>query len=57
MAYDSNEQVITAPDSIYDVQRALGNGSPDLGTLCKANTVNKWAKYKPVGKNMIDTTD
>lgn len=57
MAYDSNTQVITAPDSIYDVQRALGSSSPDLGTLCKASTVNKWAKYKPVGKNKIDTTD
>ena len=57
MAYDSNTQIISAPVSVYDVQRALGNGSSDVGTLCKANTVNKWAKYKPVGKNKIDTTD
>lgn len=57
MAYDSNTQIISAPVSVYDVQRALGNGSTDVGTLCKASTVNKWAKYKPVGKNKIDTTD
>ena len=57
MAYDSSTQVISAPVSVYDVQRALGNGSPDVGTLCKAATVNKWAKYKPVGKDKINTTD
>ena len=38
---------ITRPVSIYDVQRAIGQSSPDLATLCKANTVNMWARYKP----------
>lgn len=46
MAYSNNK--ITAPVSIYDVQRALGNASPDLGTLCKATNINKWARYKPI---------
>lgn len=46
---------ITAPVSIYDVQRALGSSSPDLGTLCKHSAINVWAKYKPVQKNLIDT--
>lgn len=46
MAY--NNGIITAPVSIYDVQRALGNSNTDLGTLCKASQINKWAKYKPV---------
>ena len=39
---------ITAPVSIYDVQRALGVGSNDLKTLCDSETLNLWAKYKPV---------
>lgn len=39
--------IITAPVSIYDVQRALGSSSPDLGTLCKGD-VNKWSRCKPV---------
>lgn len=38
---------ISRPVAIYDVQRAIGNGSPDLATLCKASTVNMWARYKP----------
>lgn len=46
MAYNNGE--ITAPVSIYDVQRALGNSSSDLGTLCRASQINKWARYKPV---------
>jgi hypothetical protein len=33
--------------SIRDVQRALGVGSPDLGTLCTHANINKWARYKP----------
>lgn len=45
MAYNNGK--ITKPVSIYDVQRAVGNSSPDLATLCKANTVNMWARYKP----------
>ena len=45
MAYSNN--LITAPVSIYDVQRALSKSSPDLATLCVANSINKWARYKP----------
>lgn len=55
MSYANN--AISAPVSIYDVQRALGNSSSCLGTLCRAVNINKWAKYKPVAKNKINTTD
>lgn len=34
--------------SIYDVQQALGVGSPDLYTLYRSVKVNKWSKYKPI---------
>ena len=46
MSYANN--IIVAPVSIYDVQRALGNSSPDVGTLCKASNINKFARYKPL---------
>lgn len=46
MAY-VNHRVI-APVSIYDVQRALGVSSGDLGTLCKHTNINLWARYKPI---------
>lgn len=51
MAYSNS--IITAPVSIYDVQRALGESSGDLGTLCKSNRINKWSKYKPMSINKM----
>lgn len=45
MAYTNN--IISAPVSIYDVQQALGKNSSDLGTLCVADNINMWARYKP----------
>ena len=48
MGYNSTTQIVTAPVSIYDVQRALGKSSPDLKTLAMSDTINKWAKFKPV---------
>ena len=51
MGYSSG--LITAPVSIYDVQRAIGNGSSDLATLCKGNTINKFARFKPFRRNAI----
>ena len=46
-----NNTIIRPPVSIYDVRKILGNLSTDLGTLCVAPTINKWAKYKPVKHN------
>ena len=51
MAYDKG--MITAPVSIADVQRALGNGKRDLGTLCTDTSINKWARYKPERSSSI----
>lgn len=51
MAYSNN--VITAPVSIYDVQRALGSSSRDLGTLCMSTNINKWARWKPVNVSQV----
>lgn len=52
MAYANG--IISAPVSIYDIQRAIGVSSKDLGTLCKSNNINMWAKWKPVSKPIID---
>lgn len=46
---------ITAPVSIFDVRQVLGVNSLDVGTLCRSANINKWSKYKPVVKNLIDT--
>lgn len=37
--------------SIIMVRNAIGYPSTDLGTLCRCNKVNMWAKYKPVPYN------
>lgn len=45
---------ITAPVSIEDVRTVLGVSSYDLGTLCKSEKINMWAKYKPVRVPMFN---
>ena len=44
---------INQPVSIYDIQRAVGSGNTDLGRLCTASTVNKWATFKPMPTGTI----
>ena len=44
---------ITQPVSIYDIQRALTSSNTDLGKLCTASTVNKWATFKPMPTGTI----
>ena len=48
MAYTPGTSMITAPVSIYDVQRCFGSGRNDLGDLIANVNINRWAKYKPV---------
>lgn len=45
--------LITAPVSIRDVQKALGVGSGDVGTLCRSSMINMWAKCKPIKADVI----
>lgn len=47
--------IISAPVAIYDLQRVLGTSLIDLGDLCKHVNINRWAKYKPVSINILDT--
>lgn len=53
MAYSSGE--ITAPVSIYDIQKCFGLSKNDIGNLIANASINKWAKYKPVRLQSIDT--
>lgn len=56
MAYNNN--VITTPVSIYDVQRALNTGANDVGRLCSHQNINPWAKCKPIiAANIIRPLD
>jgi hypothetical protein len=48
MSYNSESGIISAPVSIDDVKRALGESSNDLATLCKSENINIWSKYKPI---------
>lgn len=48
MSYNSDSGIISAPVSINDVKRALGESSNDLATLCKSENINIWSKYKPI---------
>ena len=57
MSYNSETGIISAPVSIDDVKRALGESSNDLATLCKSNNINMWAKYKPIVYNNLITID
>ena len=48
MSYNSETGIISAPVSIDDVKRALGESSNDLATLCKSENINIWSKCKPI---------
>lgn len=48
MSYNSDSGIISAPVSIDDVKRALGESSNDVATLCKSENINIWSKYKPI---------
>lgn len=64
MPYDSTTGIIsidssTTPPkgvSVYDVQRALGDGHRDVGSLCSSPKINTWAKYKPYRSGLLYTS-
>ena len=51
MPYNNN--LITAPVSIHDVQQALGVSENDLATLCMDNNINMKSAHKPVYMSKI----
>lgn len=48
MAYNAEEQLITAPVSIRNLQDCFGLGDADLGTIITNAAINMWARFKPV---------
>ena len=46
MSYSNGK--VSAPVSVYDVQRALGDNSASVKNLCVSDAVNMWSKVKPV---------
>jgi len=55
MPYNPTTKEVTAPISIYDIQRVIGVGDNSIGNLCTNARVNMWAKYKPVRWPSMDT--
>jgi hypothetical protein len=53
MSYSNG--IVNAPVSVYDIRDAVSHSSGDLGTLISNGSINKWAKYKPVRNQSIDT--
>lgn len=47
---------IVAPVNTTDVGTILKNSSHTLSVLCKAPTINKWSKYKPVKYPLANTS-
>ena len=47
MGWDPTTKILTAPISHGDISTAVQKASGDLGTLCQAPGINKWAKFKP----------
>lgn len=55
MSYQNG--IISAPVSIYDVQRALGIDSPDLYTLARNGNIKRLSPYKPIRGNLNGYSD
>lgn len=53
MPYNTDDGIISAPVAMSDVQHILGEGSNDLGTLCRSSRINMWSRHKPVGYRRI----
>ena len=45
--------LISAPVSIYDIQRALGSSENSIQNLCRQSQINKFAKWKPFRNSAI----
>lgn len=48
MVVGSDNSRLVAPITTTDVGTVLQSSSHDVGTLCSLDSINKWAKYKPV---------
>lgn len=46
---------ISAPISIDDIKKALGETSNDLATLCKSDSILPWSKCKPIACSQLFT--
>lgn len=48
MVVGGDNSRLVAPITTTDVGTVLQSSSHDVGTLCSLDSINKWAKYKPV---------
>ena len=52
MGYNGYGQPLTEPLSNFDVAKALGKNTLDIGSLCTSESINKWSFHKPM---VVDT--
>lgn len=52
----ANHKAIVPPVSFADINSVFGMSYTDLDELCTSKYINRWARYKPVIRNLIDTT-
>lgn len=51
-----NHKVITPPVSFANANSAFSTSYTDLSSICTHGNINRWARYKPVIRNIVDTT-
>lgn len=52
MGYNGYDKPLTEPLSNFDVAKALGENTLDIGSLCTSESINKWSFHKPM---VVDT--
>ena len=57
MGYNGYDKPLTEPLSNFDVAKALGENTLDIGSLCTSESINKWSFHKPMsGDNPNELT-
>lgn len=52
MGFNGYDKPLTEPLSNFDVAKALGENTLDIGSLCTSESINKWSFHKPM---VVDT--
>lgn len=53
MPYNQGTRLLTRPLNTADISLATGEGSLDVGTLCKSSLINPYTPFKPINHTAI----
>ena len=56
MGYNGYDKPLTEPLSNFDVAKALGENTLDIGSLCTSESINKWSFHKPMSGDNPELT-